>query len=86
MEPLRKNETWDLATFPIGRKLIGSKWVFKNKMNAISQVKKYKAQLVVKGYAQVEGVDFGEVFSLVAKLASFRVLLSLAATFDLEIE
>jgi hypothetical protein len=40
----------------------------------------------VKGYSQVEGVDFGEIFSPVAKLNSIRVLMSLAATFDLEIE
>jgi hypothetical protein len=40
----------------------------------------------VEGYSQVEGVDFGEIVSLVAKLTSIRVLMSLAATFDLEIE
>jgi hypothetical protein len=55
-------------------------------MNATGQVKKFKAQLVAKGYSQVEGVDFGEIFSPVAKLTSIRVLMSLAATFDLEIE
>jgi hypothetical protein len=39
----------------------------------------------MKGYSQVEGVDFDEIFSLVAKLTSIRVLMSLATTFDLEI-
>jgi hypothetical protein len=43
-------------------------------------------QLVAKGYSQVEGVDFDEVFSPIEKLTSIRVLMSLAATFDLEIE
>jgi hypothetical protein len=66
--------------------LFGRKWVFKKKMNATGQVEKFKARLVVKGYSQVEGVDFGEIFSPVAKLTSIRVLMSLAATFDLEIE
>jgi hypothetical protein len=42
--------------------------------------------LVAKGYSQVEGVDFGEIFSPIAKLTSIRVLMSLDATFDLEIE
>ena len=42
--------------------------------------------MVVKGYSQVEGVNFGEIFSLVSKLTSIRVLMSLVATFDLEIE
>jgi hypothetical protein len=55
-------------------------------MNATGQVEKFKARLVAKGYSQVEGVDFGEIFSPVEKLTSIRVLMSLAATFDLEIE
>ena len=42
--------------------------------------------MVAKGYSQVEGVDFGEIFSLVAKLTSIRVLRSLDVAFDLEIE
>jgi hypothetical protein len=49
-------------------------------------VEKYKARLVAKGYSQVEGIDFGEIFSPVAKLTSIRVLLSVAIAFDFEIE
>lgn len=41
---------------------------------------------MMKGYSQVKGVDFSEIFSLVAKLTSIRFLLSLAVAFDLEIE
>ena len=58
----------------------------KKKTNVVGWVEKYKARLVAKGYSQVEGIDFGEIFSLVAKLTSIRFLLSLAATFDLEVE
>jgi hypothetical protein len=50
------------------------------------QVEKFKSRLVVKGYSQVEGVDFSDIFSPIAKLTSIRVLMSLDATFDLEIE
>ena len=53
--------------------------------NVVGHVEKFKARQVAKGYSQVEGVDFGEIFSPVAKLTSIRVL-SLAAAFDLEIE
>jgi hypothetical protein len=49
-------------------------------------VEKYKAQLVAKGYSQVEGIDFGEIYFPVAKLTSIRFMLSVAATFDFEVE
>ena len=40
MEALDKNEAWDLIKFPDGRKLVGSKCVFKKKLNAIGKVNK----------------------------------------------
>ena len=85
MESLRRNDIWDLVGFPYGRKTIGSKW-FKRKTNAAGRIEKYKTRLVAKGYSQVEGVNFGEIFSPMVKLTSISVLMSLAATFDLEIE
>jgi len=51
METLDKNEAWDLVEFLTGRKFIGSKWVFKRKLNAKGKVEKYKTQLVPKGYS-----------------------------------
>jgi hypothetical protein len=63
MESLHKNETWDLVELPSGINLVGSKWVFKKKMNVTGQVEKFKAQSVWKGYSQVEGVNFDEIFS-----------------------
>jgi hypothetical protein len=43
MESFHKNETWDLVKLPSGRNPIGSKWIFKEKMNATCQVKKFNA-------------------------------------------
>jgi hypothetical protein len=51
MAYLDKNGAWDLVDFPIGIKPIGSKWVFKNKLNAEGKVEKCKARLVAKGYS-----------------------------------
>jgi hypothetical protein len=86
MEVLDNNEAWDLFEFRIGIKAIGSKWVFNKKLNAKGKMEKYKAWLVEKGYSQVEGIDFGEIFSLVAKLASIIFLLYVVATLDFEVE
>eukprot|EP00253_Pinus_taeda_P006518 PITA_06518 len=86
MASLHKNEAWDLVELPAGRKPIGSKWVFKKNTNAEGKVEKYKARLVAKGYSQVPGIDFGDIFSPVAKVTSIRLLLSVAAAFDFEVE
>ena len=67
-------------------KIISSKWVFKRKTNETGCIENFKARLVAKGYSQVEGVDFGEILSPFEKFTSIRVVMSLAATFDLEVE
>jgi hypothetical protein len=75
MTALDKNEAWDLIEFPTEINLIGNKWVFKKKLNAEGKMEKYKAQLVAKGYPQVEGIDFSDIFSPIAKLISIRFVL-----------
>jgi hypothetical protein len=60
--------------------------VFKNKLNVEGKVEKNKAQLVAKGYSQVEGIEYGEICSLVAKLNSIVFLLSVAIAFDFEVK
>ena len=68
MASLHKNEAWDLVEFSVGRKPIGSKWVFKKKMNVEGKVEKYKARLVAKGYSQVLGINLVKFFLLFPKL------------------
>jgi hypothetical protein len=57
---------------------IGCKWVFKTKVNPDGSTR-YKARLVIKGYQQVEGIDFTETYAPVSKMATFRLLLSKCA-------
>eukprot|EP00253_Pinus_taeda_P035823 PITA_35823 len=67
MASLHKNKAWDLVELPTRRKPIGSKWVFKKNTNAEGNVDRYEARLVAKGYSQVLGIDFGDIFSPIAK-------------------
>eukprot|EP00253_Pinus_taeda_P020358 PITA_20358 len=54
MASLHKNEAWDPVELLVGRKPIGSKWVFKKKTNAEGKVEKYKARLVAKEHMDVK--------------------------------
>jgi hypothetical protein len=54
------NEVWSLVERP-KQNVIGTKWVLRNKQDENGVVTKNKARLVVKGYTQVEGLDFGEL-------------------------
>jgi hypothetical protein len=79
MQAIEANRTWDVSVLPPNHEAIGLKWVFKVKKDPEGNVVKYKARLVAKGYAQRFGVDFDEVFALVARIETVRVLLALAA-------
>jgi len=56
--------------------VIGTKWVFRNKLNEDGKVIKNKAQLVCKGYAQVEGIDFEKNFAPVARMEVVKIFLA----------
>ena len=70
-----KNETWELVPRPKDKNVIGTKWVFKNKLNEDGQVTRNTNILVCKGYAQVEGVDFKETFAPVARMEEIIMIL-----------
>eukprot|EP00253_Pinus_taeda_P014802 PITA_14802 len=76
LDQIEKNDTWELVPQPKDKNVIGTKWVFKNKLNEDRQVTGNKARLVCKGYAQVEGINFEEIFGLIARMEAIRMFLA----------
>ncbi|KAL8126391.1 hypothetical protein AgCh_013619 [Apium graveolens] len=74
-----RNKVWKLIPAPKNRSIIGTKWVFRNKMDENGIVTINKARLVVKGYSQEEGIDYDETFAPVARLEAIRIFLAFAA-------
>jgi len=58
--------------------VIGTKWVFKNKLDEKGVIVRNKARLVANGYNQEEGIDFGETYAPVGRLEVVRLLLAYA--------
>jgi len=65
LEALKKCNVYKLADLPPGQKAIKNRWVFDLKSDGCK-----KAHLVAKGFSQIEGLDFDEIFSLVVRFES----------------
>ena len=76
---LEKTGTWRWAKRPPGANVVDCRWVLHIKKNAAGEIEKYKARLVAKGFTQIYGVDYYETYAPVTRLASFRLLLAIAA-------
>jgi len=74
---LRNRGCWRIVQTPRGARLIKSKYVYKLKKDWLGKVIKRKSRLVVQGFLQQEGVDYGETYAPVAKAATFRLMLAL---------
>lgn len=70
---------------PPGCKSLGYKWIFMKKMKTDGSIDQYKARLVVEGYKQTEGVDYFNTYSPVTRITSIRMLIAIAALYNLEI-
>lgn len=80
LKSLDKNNTWDIFPLPIGKKLMGCKWVYKIKLKSDNTFERYKARLVAKGYTNEHNIDYQEMFSLVVKMTTIRCVMTLVAS------
>ena len=68
-----RNDVWFLVPKIDDMNIIGTKWVFRNKMDENGNIVRNKARLVAKGYNQEEGIDFDETYAPVARLEAVRL-------------
>ncbi|GKB64786.1 retrovirus-related pol polyprotein from transposon TNT 1-94 [Tanacetum coccineum] len=76
------NDVWELVPQPKNMTIIGTKWVFRNKLDENDVVSRNKARLVAQGYNQQEGIDYDETYASVARLESIRILLAYACALN----
>ena len=79
---LKKNGTWELSDLSKEKQSVGCKWIFNAQYKPDGSIDRYKARLVAKGFTQTYGLNYQEIFALVAKLNIVHVLLPLAINCD----
>ncbi|GKB74548.1 TIR-NBS resistance protein, partial [Tanacetum coccineum] len=72
VDALERNQNWELSPKPKDVKPISCKWVYKIKRHTDGSIKRYKTRLVAWGFSQQYGLDYDEMFILVAKLTMVR--------------
>ncbi|GJZ32377.1 retrotransposon protein, putative, ty1-copia subclass [Tanacetum coccineum] len=85
MQSMIDNMVWVLIDLPPNCKTVGSKWIFKKKIDMDGIVHTYKARLVAKGYTQLYRVDYEEMFSPIADIRAIRILIAIAMFYDYKI-
>ncbi|GJX85807.1 retrovirus-related pol polyprotein from transposon TNT 1-94 [Tanacetum coccineum] len=79
------NDVRELVPQPKNMKIIGTKWVYRNKLDENGVVSRNKAGLVAQGYNQQEGIDYNETYAPVARLEYIRILLAYACALDFKL-
>ena len=81
-----RNNVWELVPRPKDVHVIGTKWIFRNKIDEDDKIIRNKSRLVAQGYTQVKGVDFDESSTPVVRLEFIRILLSIACIMDFKLD
>ena len=81
LNQFERNQVWHLVPRPHDRPTIGTKWIFRNKLDESGNVIRNKAWLVAQDYTQIEGIDF----ALVAQLETIWMTLAFSSYKDFKL-
>ena len=79
LNQFEKLMVWQLVELPKGKKSLDTRWVFRNKQDDSGVIVRNKARLVVRGFRQIEGLDYTEVYAPVARMEAIRIFLAYAS-------
>lgn len=79
LNQFQKLKVWQLVKLPDRKKSLDTRWVFRNKQHDSGVIVWNKARLVVRGFRQIEGLDYTEVYAIVARLEAIRIFLAYAS-------
>ncbi|XP_070048981.1 uncharacterized mitochondrial protein AtMg00820-like [Nicotiana tomentosiformis] len=85
LHQFERNSMWHLVPRPADRTVIGTRWVFINKLDEFGNTTRNKARLVVQGYNQEEGIDYDETFSPVARMEDIKILIAFASHMEFKL-
>ena len=71
-----QNEGWTLVPPPPNHPIVGTRWVFNNKLDDAGVIIRNKARLVAKWFTQIEGLDYDETFAPAARLVAIIIFLA----------
>nr|GFA61983.1 hypothetical protein [Tanacetum cinerariifolium] len=84
-QSMKDNDVWVLVELSPNARTVGSKWLFKKKIDMDGAVYIFKARLVAKGFTQTYGVNYEETFSPIADIRPIRIFIAIAAYYDYEV-
>eukprot|EP00253_Pinus_taeda_P025884 PITA_25884 len=70
-DSIARNSVWDVVTRLVDKSVMSSSWLYKVKQPVDSSVEKHKARFIARGFSHVEGIDYDETFSPVARIDSY---------------
>ena len=78
-DSIMRNDVWEVVPRPEGKSVVTFRWIYKVKFVADGSIEKHKAHFVARGFSQVEGIDYDDIFAPVARYTSIRTIMAIAA-------